>query len=407
MVKNYLRILGITVISVASASMAQAQKNFRPGFIVQLSGDTLRGEVDSRGEQRMSTSCLFRTASDPTQRSYVPTDLKAYGFTKGARYESCLMPAASAPTTLFLQVLAQGKSTLYTHTDEESRTRYFFRINSGTVVELEQTVQKVQKGGITMQEQAYPFRQTLSQAFSDCFAVQPMLSKAVLSDSKLVAIFDRYNTCDVTSPAPTASAVRVGKLRFGVVIGGQRANSTLEDAGKEVEVKSSLRSLIGMGLLFHPASFNNKLAFRLEALYQTQVLKGDYERKTLVMNYYEADISLKTLRVPIMLRYTLLLGKVQPYIQAGVMTSLLLNSRGARIIETNTVLGGTGTATVVREMEMRGLGIGPTAAIGLLVPVRHSAVQIEARYDQLDSASQVVNKLAGPKTTSLLLGYNF
>ena len=413
MFKNCCALLGAAVLSVSTAGIAQAQKNFQPGFIVPLSGDTLRGEVDSRGGQRMATLCLFRTAADPTQRRYSPTELKAYGFATGAHYESCPLPTApGTPAALFLQVLAQGKATLYTYTDEEARTRYFFRKDrSGAVTELVQTQQNVPRGGVLVQEQAYPFRQVLSQAFAECFAVQPMLSKAELVDSKLVAIFDRYNTCDKAAPAaPATLLVRVSKVRFGVLAGVQSASTTLDDGG-EVDVKSTLRPVIGVALLFQPATFNQKLAFRLEALYQTQVLTADYQRNagvvTTLKSSRQATVTLKTLRVPLMLRYSLLLGKVQPYLQAGAMVAVLLDSHQALIAETNQVLGGAGTTTTVREIEMRGLGIGPTGAVGLLFPVGQGAVQVEARYDQLDSASKAANQLAGPQTTSLLLGYNF
>jgi hypothetical protein len=412
MFQKFLTVLYIVVLLGVATGVAEAQKNFRPGYILLLSGDTLRGEVDARGGHRMAFLCTFRPTASAPQVQYAPEALKGYGLNGGARYESCLLPStANTPLLLFLQVLAQGSAMLYTYNDAASHTRYFFRKgSSGAVTELVQTIQNVRNASGMVEERAYPFRQVLSQAFADCFAVQPLLPKAELTDSKLVAIFDRYNTCSQSSPAIRPSLVRKATVHFGLLAGVQQASATLDDIG-EVPLTSDLRSVAGVGLLFHPATFNSKLAFRLEALYQAQLLKGNYLRTNVggasLISNREADIMLKTLRVPLMLRYNLLLGRVQPYLQAGAVVAVLLDRQRARIIETSRALSGVGTTTNVRQIEMRSLGIGPVGALGVLVPLEKHSVQLEARYDRLDSASEVVTLLSGSQTISFLLGYNF
>jgi hypothetical protein len=93
--KNYATQILLAVSLLAVAGTAQAQKNFRPGYVVQPAGDTLRGEVDARGGQRMASLCLFRSTASAQPKNYAPADLKAYGLSKGASYESCPMPAAA------------------------------------------------------------------------------------------------------------------------------------------------------------------------------------------------------------------------------------------------------------------------------------------------------------------------
>lgn len=412
MIQKCLTLLYIVVLLGVTAGVAEAQKNFRPGYILSLNGDTVRGEVDARSGHRMASLCVFRPAAGAPQVQYAPDALRGYGLLAGARYESCSLPAtANTLPLLLLQVLAQGSATLYTYNDEASRTRYFFRKgSSGAVTELVQKTENIHGTSGVVEERTYPFRQVLSQAFADCFAVQPLLPKAELAESKLVAIFDRYNTCNSAAPVARPSLVRKATVHFGLVLGVQQGGSTLDDLG-EVSLKSDLRSVVGVGMLFHPATFNEKLAFRVEALYQVQLLKGNYLRTNIggasLSSTREADIMLKTLRIPLMLRYNLLLGRVQPYLQAGAMVSVLLDSDRARIIATSPALSGVGTTTSVRQIEMRRLGIGATGALGVLVPVGKQAVQLEVRYDQLDSASEAVKLLGGPQTTSFLLGYNF
>ncbi|MBJ6110077.1 PorT family protein [Hymenobacter sp. BT523] len=409
MLFNYTKSLLLALLLLATAGAAQAQKNFRPGYVVPLSGDTLRGEVDARGGQRMSTLCLFRPAAGAAQVRYAPAELKAYGLTRGDRFESRQMPAP-ATNALFLQVLAQGKATLYTYVDEDSRSRYFFRKadDSGPVTELVQVIQNVRGDNGLVQERSYPFRQVLSKAFADCFAVQPMLSQAELTDSKLVAIFERYNSCGQAA-APARSMARVTKVHFGLRAGVQQANTTYTD-GVEWNLNSGFSPMLGVGLLVMPGTLNHKLAFSLEALHQKQSYTTSYQRNSGFINNndaYVVDITMQTLRVPLMVRYSPLQGRVQPYLQAGVETSVLLNTHQSLVSVTSQPPGATRPTTSVSEVEMRRLGFGPAVGLGLLVPLGSGSVQVEARYSKLDNASAVPNMIFGPRTTSFLLGYNF
>ncbi len=38
-----------------------AQTNFRPGYIISLTGDTIYGDIDYRGDFLMSMLCKFRS----------------------------------------------------------------------------------------------------------------------------------------------------------------------------------------------------------------------------------------------------------------------------------------------------------------------------------------------------------
>jgi hypothetical protein len=85
--------------------------------------------------------------------------------------------------------------------------------------------------------------------------------------------------------------------------------------------------------------------------------------------------------------------------------AVLLDTKQAQIVASNQGLGGS-SSTAVRQVEMRQLGIGPTGAIGLLIPVGTGAMQLEARINQLDNGSQVIGLLGGSQTITFLLGYN-
>lgn len=405
----------LSLLLLWSAGSVRGQKNFQPGYVVRPAGDTLRGEVDARGAQRMQRQCSFRAAPAGPVTDYAPAELRGYGVRDAARYESGqFLPAATGnPATpaepLFLQVLAAGRATLYTFTDESQRVRYGFRQAPGPATELVRRTRLVTTNGTTVQEELYPFRQVLSLAFADCPAVQAQLVNAELSDAQLTALFTRYNTCGAAPAGPATTAGRRSTAGVGPVLGIQTARATLND-GEPVTLRSAGRPVLGVGVLFHPATFNPKLALRLEVLYQPQRLEADYQRVyttlPILPGYRTAVVQVSSLRVPLLLRYTWPTGKLRPYVQAGGELAVLL-SREAVVRTSNVQPNGPRGATST-DIALRSGGFGLAAGAGVLVPLGAAgALQIEARLSQLENASVVKDLLNGATTTALLLGYNF
>ena len=64
-----------------------AQQDFRPGYIVTSASDTLRGEVDYRGDIALSELCRYRNGSEQP-REFEPEDIRAYGFADGRSFVS-------------------------------------------------------------------------------------------------------------------------------------------------------------------------------------------------------------------------------------------------------------------------------------------------------------------------------
>ncbi|WP_167851958.1 hypothetical protein [Hymenobacter elongatus] len=110
----------LAVPLVALSSVAFAQSDFRPGYVVPTTGDTLRGEVDYRGEQRQAILCRFRAAANGAEVAYTPAQLRGYGLAQGQHYHSQLLPGA-VPQYVFLEVLALGTLALYHHADENGK----------------------------------------------------------------------------------------------------------------------------------------------------------------------------------------------------------------------------------------------------------------------------------------------
>ncbi|HLP04897.1 MAG TPA: hypothetical protein VK152_05650 [Paludibacter sp.] len=98
-----------------------AQTDFRAGYIVKTSGDTLLGEVDYRSNQRMNRVCTFRPTCDSKSIQYNATQLLAYGFRGGKIYETKEVNSSS----VFLECLINGCMKIYYLSDGKSNCYYF------------------------------------------------------------------------------------------------------------------------------------------------------------------------------------------------------------------------------------------------------------------------------------------
>jgi len=95
------------------ASLLNAQTDFRPGYIINKSGDTLSGQIDYRGDLFMSSLCRFKEA-DNTIKEYSPNDIEAYRFIDSKYYVS----KEINKTIFFLEYLIKGKINIYYLRDE-------------------------------------------------------------------------------------------------------------------------------------------------------------------------------------------------------------------------------------------------------------------------------------------------
>lgn len=101
---NKLLLFGLLFFT----GILNAQTDFRPGFVIENSGDTLFGQIDYRGDQLMSNICKFKNANN-TIIEYYPNDIKAFRFTNSKYYVSREIEGK----TKFLEYLIKGKVNIY------------------------------------------------------------------------------------------------------------------------------------------------------------------------------------------------------------------------------------------------------------------------------------------------------
>ncbi|PKV63161.1 outer membrane beta-barrel protein [Pontibacter ramchanderi] len=408
----YLTLLLIAVFIAPAFS----QKDFRPGYIVQ-NDDTLRGFVDYRGAVRSSKTTTFKTDLNATEQDFDPTQLAAYGFAKENKaYEAQVIPAEEGQPAqrLFLQVLAKGKVSIYTHRDDSDLDRFYLSKDGAELVELKARVynKKDPKTGKTFRMVENLYLGVLGSAFFDCSALsEERLRNTTLRHSSLTKIANDYNECmggeQYTQPSRKTIVKPYPLLAF--------SKATLQMSGEHPYAKATFQHTGlglggGLGLEVTNPTISEKLSFMLELLYAPYRYEGEIRNITNLgrTTNYDILLDLHYLKVPAQLRYTFPKGRIRPFINAGASYAYAISTD--RVETKNSTFQNTSYTEVTEAMPdgiYKQYMFGAQAGIGLVYPIRGRALLIETRYETTEGISSVRSLSSSIKGFSFQAGYKF
>ncbi|MBN2610337.1 MAG: hypothetical protein JXB00_02160 [Bacteroidales bacterium] len=92
--------------------LLKAQPDYRPGYIITLSGDTIHGEIDYRGDYFLGVNCQFKKRGETKTVPYTPGEIHGYRFDNGRYFVS---RSVEPGEWLFLEYVVKGKLNLYYH----------------------------------------------------------------------------------------------------------------------------------------------------------------------------------------------------------------------------------------------------------------------------------------------------
>jgi hypothetical protein len=305
----------------AQAQQRDYQREYQPGYIVRMPGDTLYGQVRYAENGQETHSCCYRVDSKAPVACFQPHELTGYGFASGRIFESMLVDGA----LVFAQVLVKGKATLL-----KTNGRYFIQKSQDQPVELISRDTTFTRKGYTYRLPTREFANLLRNTLmADCPAVESSLARARLQDLALIRVFEVYNRCrDEDAARPTRSAE--AKIKVAAGLGLNWGRSTLGLPGGELlnnqtdlNPTQPFIPMPSLRLLLWRPGLSQRFALQtgMDYLYETfqyksyQVIRnnpGDYE--TEKQNLY---IQMESLRVPLLFRYNFMGSKLTPYVAVG------------------------------------------------------------------------------------------
>jgi hypothetical protein len=337
MVRTLYLFCILLVAACAGAATVQAQADFRPGYIVSLTGDTLRGEVALQGTQRSLRQCLFRAQPTEAPRVYLPGQLKGYGLNGIKSYRTTLVQVGdTARASRFLELLVSGEMSLLFSSDDNNNPR-FFMLRAGQAVpeELRLIVRTVSENDRVYQQQIRQYQQVLLGAFAKYPTLAPAIRRARFGAPDLVALFEQYNKLAGGNVQVSAAAAARTRVRLGVAVSSALSGRmVLKAEGSAPNYYNTTLSMPatlagGVQLALNNPRLSRILWVQIGAYYERRNYSGRADRGQLATSlfddYYTLQYEAAFVQLPVMLRLEPGRGRVQPVFEAGVISAFRLS----------------------------------------------------------------------------------
>ena len=126
----------LSALLAIPAAMTMAQTNPQSGFIITNEGDTIRGIIDFRTNNKLSKECSFWANGGKEKKIYRPGEIEAFRFdNKGKFFVTRRLNLNGTPELYFAEFMVQGMMNLY-YVAYEGNEHYFFEREDGEMAEL-------------------------------------------------------------------------------------------------------------------------------------------------------------------------------------------------------------------------------------------------------------------------------
>lgn len=122
-------ILTIVLLAIF-AKTTMAQTNPKPGYIITNNGDTIRGNIDFRTNEKLSKQCEFWANGGNEDTTYKPGDIEGFRFDNGGKYfVTRRLNVTGEPELYFAEFMVQGKMNLYCVAYNRDEYYFFERVD--------------------------------------------------------------------------------------------------------------------------------------------------------------------------------------------------------------------------------------------------------------------------------------
>lgn len=339
-----VKILFLVLVLFFSVGV-YGQLNFKKGYIITGSNDTVYGKINDSGGNRNAKVCLFKELNTKKVIRYYPEDINAYRMIGDKYYVSRKISRKGKSKRIYIEVLIKGEVSLYKYW-KNSHAGYYIEKNDGEMVELDnaQALYRyktesnsgiIYSPTIAIESQAY--MDTLHSLFRDADLVHDQIERTSFDDFSLTETTKAYlnevfkgNDC-----INFERDLNMYRVRFGLFAGLQYRNMSLLPSVKTV-YEPEEKYTIPMNSIgtFPVGGFVNIPLFRISdrLSLQLEVISGgiNYEQEfTRQQNRNDTIIAIKTntIAFPVMLKYEVDMGKISPSFSIGKETSFVYHSK--------------------------------------------------------------------------------
>jgi hypothetical protein len=426
-----MKKITIVLLILLSYSQLFANKNdFKPGFVVKSSGDTLIGYIKSSNwrinpSKIVFTSTLFNTDTTVYTikdingftcndfifvKRKVKIDIQPNELTELTQSNTTAMRAEDAPTfkedIVLLRVLVRGRASLYSYTEASGRSHYYLETDVSEIQELLNTMfekSKYEAGGATKHFVGYAqeYKNQLLTSLIGCKSITYKQCDIDYKESELKKLVMKFNQC--VEPDKMVYANKKEELSVKPYVGAGIAFASMKfKSGGEyynyfidADFTKPTSFTANFGIKFIIPRYSKKLSIYSEFAYNSYHFDSQVNQiigftlYSLIIDYAQVGLNLG-------MSYDLSKNKMSPYLKAGLS---MLYTFNYTMEATNIKYGGTYDFWPYPRKLQMGLNFGAGINFGNLA--------FEYQFLAASGFSSKADLKNTPITNSLLLKYSF
>jgi hypothetical protein len=333
------KISNFALILTLAVTNCLAQNDWKPGYIIKNSGDTIHGYVDNRDSQSNSRKCHFRKEESGETEIFKAKDISGYRFNDGKFYVSKIIPGEDSIQKIFLEFVIQGGVNIYHYKDnmdhffiEKDENLYELK-NTSITKKTEETVFEAEKVAVVEKKEYLGILSSLLHEAN----MQQKINNSRLSSQSLINIAKEYHerVC-AGEQCIVYSKQEIIHVKWGLHVGETISKFNF---GNRFITDNVMNTFIGCHFKFENVlDWSENISFSADITLQ-KFAKCEIEEKkySAVIKYNginhvllpgsKMDVDLKTLllKVPITVNYTFSRGTVRPYISMGISNTFILS----------------------------------------------------------------------------------
>ncbi|MDX2247317.1 MAG: hypothetical protein SF052_11095 [Bacteroidia bacterium] len=369
---RYLWFLGFVFPSLVS--FGQGKDEYKAGYILTLSNDSLPGFILLQDHVFNTTQCRFKVSSDGEEQSFSPEEIRGYGSVEGEVFRSGVNSEQKA---VFFQYKTRGKYNLLYY-----RETYFIEA-AGVLEELIMSQEKVQIEDRTFAKAREEYKYLLREKMINCLEIDRYLKATEFNLRSLSRLFENYAQCSSTPFVSYEYDLDKMKIRLGLSAGvmgsvfdmipGNSARYVFTDFGAPLLSVSFVPSFLAE---FSFPSLTEKASVRTGVTLYSAT--NEYYRKREeagIVDIQDVTVTSARVEIPLYLRYAFSRKGRGPYVIGGLGMNRFIKWETLRV---HTVE--PGIVTTFSDLEKRNFFVNYLIGAGMDFPLGKRVVLGEVVY---------------------------
>jgi len=351
---NFRRACLLFSLTTLFTSYVYSQKNLQPGYLINLSGDSIKGQIDYRNWSENPTKITFISNADNSIKTYKPSDIREFGV-KGEVYVSGFVKIEVSPyqisqldenpefkfetDSVFLLTIIGGEKSLYQLRARDKENLY---VKSDKEFELLEYKTYIKNSMVTENKK---YSTQLYSFLSNCDKRVDLIRKTSYDSKSLEKLFESYYKCTNTNLTYKKKKDKL-KKEFGLLAGASVSSLELSyndpyyEFVKNLNTTTTTSFAVGVYYNFiHPRK-QGRWVFSNELIYTRFSISGTsiYERSTptFYRETHDIKVGYSYLQLNGMLRFRLPIKKFNLFIEGGYSGSYVTLTENNLRIKTET-----------------------------------------------------------------------